>query len=338
LRRLVEARLPELARVNSWGPDTAKRLLQFAIQGKMIRGGLVLLGYEAHANRTSARSVLLAAAALEIVHSSLLIHDDIMDNDRIRRGARTVFAQYEEMGRRAKAADPSRFGLSMGICAGDVGYFLAWDTLARLPIDLTRRSALLALVARELAYVGLGQMQDVAFGSFPKVPTREEVVSLYLYKTARYTFSLPLMAGALLAGVEGREIDALASLGEKLGVIFQARDDILGMFGKEKETGKPVGVDIREGKKTLLYLELMRRARGAEKRALAALFGKNDLTSREIERVREAIETLGARAALNTLMERLEAEAMQIIAALPLAEKHRDILRSISARGLTRKS
>jgi geranylgeranyl diphosphate synthase type I len=200
LERLVESRNAELAHINAWGPDTAKRLLAFAVQGKMVRGGLALLGFEAHARRAAPRSVVLMAAALEIVHSSLLIHDDIMDNDRLRRGARTVFAQYEDMGRKSRAADSARFGLSMGICAGDVGYFVAWDVLARLPIDLTRKCSLMALVSRELAFVGLGQMQDVAFGSFPDAPARREVLALYLNKTARYTFSLPLMAGAMLAG------------------------------------------------------------------------------------------------------------------------------------------
>ena len=137
---------------------------------------------------------------MEIIHSSLLIHDDIMDNDRLRRGERTVFAQYEQLGRGRRAADAGRFGSAMGICAGDVGYFVAGDILAPLPLDPEVKGPLLSLVFRELAYVGLAQMQDIAFGAFDRTPARDEVIALYLYKTARYTFSLPLMAGALLGG------------------------------------------------------------------------------------------------------------------------------------------
>ena len=158
LRRLLEERRADFSRINAWGPDAGSRLRSFASRGKMVRGGLLLLGYEMHAGRAAPAAVARAAAALEIIHSSLLIHDDIMDNDRLRRGARTVFAQYEQMGRGRHAADPARFGLSMGICAGDVGYFVAWDILSRLPLDPATRAALLAMVSRELAYVGLAPL------------------------------------------------------------------------------------------------------------------------------------------------------------------------------------
>ena len=265
---MLDAHRGNFGRINAWGPDLGGRLLDFALRGKMVRGGLLLLGHEMHAaggGRAAPRPVLRAAAAMEIIHSSLLIHDDIMDNDRLRRGGRTIFAQYEQAGRRARAVDPAAFGRSMGICAGDVGYFLAWEILSGLAVDAERKVELLALVSRELSYVGLAQMQDVAFSAFPRIPSRDDVLALYIYKTARYTFALPLMAGALIAGAPAAERRRLCELGERLGVIFQVRDDELGIFGSEAETGKPVGSDIREGKKTLLYLELIRRrARGGE--------------------------------------------------------------------------
>ena len=108
LRRLLELRGAELAHINGWGPDMVGRFLAFCLKGKMIRGGLLVLGWEMHARRRGAgkprptpHDVLQAAAAIEILHSSLLIHDDIMDNDRLRRGDRTIFAQYEQAGKRA---------------------------------------------------------------------------------------------------------------------------------------------------------------------------------------------------------------------------------------------
>jgi len=336
LRLLLQARKADFTGVNPWGPDASARLEGFASRGKMVRGGLLLLGYEMFARRSAPLAVRRAAAAIEIIHSSLLIHDDIMDNDRLRRGGRTVFAQYERLGRDRRAADPAHFGLSMGVCAGDVGYFIAWDILSRLALDPALKASLLGLVSRELAYVGLAQMQDVAFGSFPRTPTRREVVALYLYKTARYTFSLPLAAGALLAGAGKPAARKLESLGERLGIIFQVRDDDLGMFGTEKETGKPVGSDIREGKKTLLYLELFRRARGAEKRRLETLFGKPDLRPAEAAHVREAIEKLGARDTLSGMLDGLAGEAERIIDSLPVSRHHAAVLRDISARSLRR--
>jgi geranylgeranyl diphosphate synthase type I len=340
LRRLLESRSAELGRINGWGPDMLARFVTFCMRGKMIRGGLLVLGWEMHARRASGpapREVLQAAAAIEILHSSLLIHDDIMDNDRLRRGERTIFAQYEQAGRRVRAADPAGFGRSMGTCAGDAGYFLACEALARLSIDPARKASLISLIARELTYVAVAQMQDLAFAASPRVPSREEVLALYLYKTARYTFSVPLMAGALMAGASPAVQRKLSELGERLGVIFQVRDDEMGIFGSEKQTGKPVGSDIREGKKTLLYLELLRRTSGKEKRALAGMFGRADLTPAQSRRIGEAIESRGARKTLQEVAEGLAAEARRIIGSLSIPEEHARILTEVCDGSLHRK-
>ena len=339
LRRLVEPRSAELGRINLWGPDMLARFVPFCLKGKMIRGGLLVLGWEMNASRRSPppREVLQAAAAIEVLHSSLLIHDDIMDNDRLRRGERTIFAQYEQAGRRARASDPASFGRSMGTCAGDAGYFLACEALARLSMDPHRKASLISLISRELTYVAVAQMQDLAFAASPRVPSREDVLALYLYKTARYTFSLPLMAGALMAGASAAVQRRLSDLGERLGVIFQVRDDEMGIFGSERQTGKPVGSDIREGKKTLLYLELLRRAKGKEKRALAGMLGKADLTPAQSRRISEAIESLGARKTLQDVAEGLAAEARRIIASLSIPEEHSRILSEICDGSLQRK-
>jgi geranylgeranyl diphosphate synthase type I len=349
--------LPDLSRVNTWAEDASDRILAFAAQGKMVRGGILILSYEMFANpdekRTAARggrskkgaapapkrtprSVVRAATALEVIHSALLIHDDIMDNDRLRRGFRTIFAQYESIGARCRAENPERYGRSMGICVGDVGFFLASDIISRLPLESERKTALQSLLARELAYVGLAQMQDVSFGAFSRTPPVSDVYTLYLYKTARYTFSLPLMAGAILAGKSGKLLTRLAELGEYLGVVFQARDDEIGVFGTERETGKPVGSDIREGKKTLLYLELLRRSRGAERRKLEGILGKSTLEPSDVALVRSAIERSGARRRLQEMMEELAARAGKLIDSLRVADRYRAILSEISALGIRR--
>jgi geranylgeranyl diphosphate synthase type I len=327
----------DLGRVNAWGPDAAKRLREFAAGGKMVRGGLLALAAEMQGAPLT-RPILAAAAAVEILHSSLLVHDDIMDNDRLRRGSPTLFAQYERLRRGAERMAAERFGRSLGICAGDVGFFIAWDILSRLPVAPGRRSTVLSLAARELAYVGVAQMQDVAFGAFPRMPAPADVLDLYLYKTARYTFSLPLAAGAILAGAGQKAVERLATLGAHLGVVFQIRDDDIGIFGSRALTGKPVGSDIREGKKTLLYLECLKRARGAEKKSLASLLGSSGLTSADVRTVREAAERLGARQRMTDLMQELAGEALRIVDTLDVAEKHRATLRQICAESARRRA
>ncbi len=334
ISRQADAAAASLAGVNSWGPDAVHRLAGFAAGGKMIRGGLVLLAAAMH-GRSRSRPALAAAAAMELLHSSLLVHDDIMDNDRLRRGAPTVFAQYERLARGESAGE---FGRSMGICAGDVGFFVAWDIFSGLAVEPARRQKVAGLVAREMCAVGAAQMQDVAFGAFPRLPGPDEVLDLYLHKTARYTFSLPLSCGAILAGAGEAAVRTLVRLGMYLGTVFQLRDDELGMFGSPARTGKPVGSDIREGKKTLLALEMLRRARGPEKARLSSLFGKKDLTPAEAASVREAAVRLGARERLQQIGADLAAEAERVIRTLQVPRRYRDVLLAVCAESLRRDS
>jgi geranylgeranyl diphosphate synthase type I len=334
ISRQADAVAGPLARAGTWGPDAVHRLTAFAAGGKMVRGGLLLLAASMH-GRPRSRAALAAAAAMELLHSSLLVHDDIMDNDRLRRGSATVFAQYEKLARGEQA---EAFGRSMGICAGDVGFFAAWDILSRLDVEPGRLARVLGLVAREMCAVGAAQMQDVALGTFRRLPGPDEVLDLYLHKTARYTFSLPLACGAILAGAGEAAVNRLVRLGMYLGTVFQIRDDELGLFGSPARTGKPAGSDIREGKKTLLALEMLRRARGPERARLASLFGKKDITTAELASVREAAVRLGARDRLQAIAADLAAEAERIIGSLDVARRHRDILLAVCAESLRRAS
>ncbi len=242
LRDFFAHKQMELAKVNAWGTDVIARYHAFALSGKMIRGCLTILGYEMFTNQSS-DEVVKAAAAMEIFQSALLIHDDIMDRDTIRRGDKTIFAQYQKIGEKKKMKDALHFGESMGMCTGDIGFFWAFSLLAQLAVEPTIKTNILSTVTTELTKVGVAQMQDVAFGHQKTMPNEEEILNLYRYKTARYTFSLPLMVGAIVAGQSDKTVKTLEKLGENLGIIFQLKDDQLDAQS-----------DLREGKKTLLQL------------------------------------------------------------------------------------
>ncbi|MBI2405117.1 polyprenyl synthetase family protein [Candidatus Gottesmanbacteria bacterium] len=233
LEKFLRKKQRELAYVNLWGSDVCTRMRSFALSGKMIRGCLTILGYEMFGKKTS-HEIIKAASAMEILQSSLLIHDDIMDRDTLRRGMDTIFTQYEKLGKQQNVPDSRHFGESMGICAGDIGFFFAFELLSDTP-------AILSLVVKELTKVGVAQMQDVSIGHERTEPSETALLNLYRYKTARYTFSLPLMVGATLAGQPKKIIKTLETVGEDLGIIFQLVDDTLDVEG-----------DLREGKKTLL--------------------------------------------------------------------------------------
>jgi geranylgeranyl diphosphate synthase type I len=342
LDRLLAARAGPLGRAGRHSAEAVRRLAAFAARGKMVRGELLVLGWRmfgGEEGRVGRPVVLRAAAALELLHSALLVHDDIMDGDRLRRGEPTVHARYEEEARRARAADPERAGIALGVSAGDLAIFVALDEIAALEVEPALGIALARRVGRELSLVGAGQLEDVALGADrQRWPSRSQVLAVYTYKTARYTFSLPLACGALLAGARPAQLARLERLGELLGTVFQVLDDDLGMFGSETETGKPVGADIREGKKTLLAREILRRAPGSERRRLAPLFGRRNLGRRDLQAVREAAERLGARQSVLDAAARMAKEAQRIAAGLRVAPEHRQVLREICAASVGRRA
>jgi geranylgeranyl diphosphate synthase type I len=323
LEELLRSRAAALGRVNPLGQELGERLRHFAERGKMLRGGLVCLasGLLDCGTRPAEPAVLAVAAAMELFQSGLLVHDDIMDRDATRRGQPTIHRQYSGEAELRGARDAGHLGQALGICAGDAAFFLGFEILASPPVPEQARAGLLALCARELSLVAAAQMQDVSWGGQPASgaaePAAEEILRLYTYKTARYTFSMPLAAGAMLAGCGPEALEALERLGECLGILFQLRDDLLDLFGEEGELGKPVGSDVREGKRTLLHARLLARAPEAIASRLRGIFGHPAAGGRELDFVRQQSEGLGVLAELRDLAAGYDAEARRLIEGLP---------------------
>ncbi len=325
----------ELERIGRWGTDVSDRLLEFTNSGKMIRGSLVLLGADLF-GRPRDGEELKVAAAVELMQSSLLVHDDIMDRDEMRRGMASVYSQYSRLGRSQDLPDPSHFGESMGICAGDVAIFTAFELLGEL--DVPAMPSIISLCSKEMTYVGVAQMQDVFLGQSEAAVDEGDVYLLYLYKTGRYTFSLPLMLGSLLAGAPDRTVDAMARLGERLGVVFQMKDDEIGLFGESDEIGKPCGTDIKEGKKTLFHLHLMRSASDEQRARLQTILGNRLIGKDEVDYVRSLIVDLGVRDRLAAEMVRLADEAHGIADGLDgVAREQLTLIHDLIEYNLTRK-
>lgn len=336
LDAFLRSRRSVMARVRPWGPDVLRRLSAFTRKGKLIRGGLVILGFEM-AGRRLTRSAVRAGTALELMQSALLIHDDIMDRDALRRGAPSLHRQYALWAEKRGLSEADHFGVSMGICAGEVAIFLAFEGLAGLEAPAARAAEVQRLFSSEFGLVGLGQMRDIQAGSSEEALTAEGILDLYRYKTARYSFSLPLSVGWVLAGGPKRVRVSLEALGECLGLIFQLKDDELGLFGDERTLGKPVGSDIRQRKKTLLLLRLQERADEAGRALLGEVLGRPDVSEEDLERVREMARRSGAVSSLARTMSRLEKEARRIIAGLPVAARHREVLETLLDFSLARR-
>jgi geranylgeranyl diphosphate synthase type I len=319
LGRFLDEKRADLARVNVLGPDAAERLIEFSLRGKMIRGCLVHLGWSlAHPAGPGALdgSVTTVGAAMELFQSGLLVHDDIMDRDPVRRGQPSIFQQYQTLAAREGRADPAHVGGALGICAGDVAYFMAFELIAGAGAEARILCRILDLCARELSAVGIAQMQDVAWSASLEPVDVDKILSMYTYKTGRYSFSLPLLAGAMVANAPQEMLETLAAFGENIGTLFQVRDDELGLFGDEQELGKPVGSDIREGKKTVLFSLLMSTAGAADRRRLDGIFGNSDASSADIDYVRGLASSEQVQGPLRAIAARLTENALSALRAI----------------------
>jgi geranylgeranyl diphosphate synthase type I len=337
LDEFLSAKRRDLSGLRPWGGDVVRRLAEFTRKGKMLRGGLVSLGCEMAGGRISSAAVR-AGTAFELIQSGLLIHDDIMDRDARRRGAPSIHEQYKLLAECPETPGAAHFGTSMAICAGEISIFLAFEALAGLPGHGKNTAAVQKLFAAEFGLVGLGQMRDIQAGTSTRPLGERAILDIYRYKTARYSFSLPLAAGWMLAGGRGSVLPKLQRLGEDLGLVFQIKDDELGLFGSEKTLGKPVGSDIRQGKKTLFHLHLLDRASGPDLDRLSAVIGRPDASKQDILFVRGLALRLGVREDVRRVMERFGRRASEAIRGLPIAGAHRAILQDLLGYSLTRRS
>lgn len=326
------ARKKQYAFVNPWGEDTATKLSAFATQGKVIRGGLVLFSVDMFGSEVS-KDALLSAAAIEMIHSSLLIHDDIMDNDEMRRGNPSIYKQFETKAASIGSENAKHVGISLAICAGDLGYFVAWELLNT--IEHTNQRKINQKISHEISLVGIAQMQDVT--TYDGKPLNEQqILHMYQFKTGRYSFSLPLAVGGLLSDQPEKVIDKLERLGEIVGILFQIADDNLGLYGSPKQTGKLIGSDIKEDKQTLYRALLYSNASTEDIGKLTAIFGNQNITSNDITYVHSLVQKYKIDAYIEDLCATYTKESEDIIYTLPIKDDFKKTLLELVTFIITR--
>lgn len=273
---------------SDWSEDICQRLKTFIHNGKLGRGSIFLFTYEMFGGTLNASSYTIAAI-LELFHASFLIHDDIMDNDTKRRGKDAIFYQYQQLFKEKKIVDAEHAGRSVGIGIGDIGFFLAYDILFSVSLSSQIVYQLAQLLSTEFLFVGLGQIQDIINSQKNEI-SEEEIIKVYKYKTAGYTFSLPFMLAGMMTKKQKKELTLLKKIGEWLGIIFQLKDDQLGLFGTEEKIGKPIGSDIRENKKTLYYLYIFTLSSEDDIKKALHIFGNKHISTDDILYIQSLIK------------------------------------------------
>ena len=263
-------------------------LFDFTSQGKRVRAFLVYLGYKT-AGGDDLQKILPIALAFEVIHSFLLIHDDIIDKSITRRGKLTIHKRYEKLAN-------AHYGQSQAIIIGDIACLEAIK-LINLS-DFTSKVKVLCLdklisVILETAY-GEGLDAENAQALKREKVTIGDIWQVTDLKTARYSFVGPLTIGAMLAGTSKKQIQNLSKFGLLVGCAFQLQDDILGIFGNEKLMGKSTLSDLREGKNSLLIFKTLELANMRQKQNFLKLWGKKDASIADLQKVKKIIMDTGA--------------------------------------------
>ncbi len=262
--------------------------------GKRLRPIAVILGFKAVPGFEKVKgNIFRASLSVELIHNSTLIHDDIMDRDELRRGGKTTHAFFRDYFKLMNAEDAGHMGVSMGIIGGDILLALGILALTTSGFESEKVCKAIEILMDTYRKIGDGQIMDM---TFPYVDVEEIDMGLYIdmitLKSA-ILYEASFWIGALLAGASEEQINVLRSYAVDIARAFQIQDDILGMFGDEKETGKPVGNDLREGKRTILVVELLNRCNEEERERVLKILGNKNALDEDIEYVRQLMLKYG---------------------------------------------
>lgn len=287
--------------------------------------------------------VVAAAAALEIFQAAALVHDDIIDNSDTRRGSASAHRRLEaEHRERGWVGDAAAHGRSAAILLGDL--LVAWsddlfeDGLARATPAAARAAR--AAYARMRRDVTVGQYLDIVAESAHGETAPDEQLALALhvasFKSARYSVQQPLLIGASLAEASAAQDEALRAFGHPVGMAFQLRDDLLGVFGDSTLTGKPAGDDLREGKRTALIAMASAALPSHARRTLDELLGDPDLDDEQIRMLQATIRDTGAPERIEELIAGFMRDADRALSGAPLGNHAVGALRDLARRAAVR--
>jgi geranylgeranyl diphosphate synthase type I len=289
-------------------------------------------------------AIVLAASALEVFHAAALVHDDIMDKSDTRRGAPAAHKRFESLHRESGwRGDAAGYGNSAALLLGDL--LLGWsdelfDHGTGLLASADSGRAGRAEFNRMRTEVTAGQYLDIleenAWASYPESSALARAHRVIVYKSAKYTIEAPLAIGAAL-GASLAQLAALREFGLPLGVAYQLRDDLLGVFGDPSVTGKPAGDDLREGKRTVLIALARTKLAASPRQLLDELIGDDSLDAQQIDMVRTAIVDCGAVDEVERIIDHNVSLAQTAIRDAPITQSARTQLLEL-ADAATRRS
>ena len=269
--------------------ELVERMLAHAAEhnlrpAKRIRGAFVYYGYLL--GKPVDENIWDAAMSVELVHTALLMHDDMMDQDAVRRGKPTTQKYFEN--------GDEHYGESMAVDLGDGVLELGHELLLNSKYNPALVVKASQKLMRGIANTAWGQAYDISVEKIIDQCEEDDVITIHKAKTAIYTYENPLFIGAILAGLEGKVFQILSDYSMDGGVAFQLQDDILGVYGDPEKTGKSANSDLLQGKVTLLILKTLKDGTAEQVANLKKIWGKRSVSESDIEKAKQAIIDSGS--------------------------------------------
>lgn len=296
----------------------------YASGGKRLRPYIIMMSYQAYGG-SKLDHILPVASSSELIHQAMLIHDDIIDRDTVRYGVKNITGQYDQA-YKDFLSDPGErrhFAESSALLAGDLLISEAHTQIAFSDLGPEHIVAAQRILSTAVFHVAGGELIDTEASFRPAGSV--DPLTIAMQKTASYSFISPLIMGATLAGADQRQIDLLTKLGNTIGIAFQLRDDIIGVFGNEKITGKSADNDLREGKRTLLVNDYYLRADDDQKHEFETFFGNQEATAADLQSLRALLEQTGTRSAVESLIKSYQSETTNQLALLDISDEARAV-------------
>jgi len=327
LRRYLRDRRARTAYIGGDYDTLVAALEDFVLNGgKRLRPAFAYWGWRAVANGEPDPDVLLLFSALELLHACALVHDDVIDDSSTRRGKPTAHVRFAALHRERRwRGSAERFGTSAAILLGDLA--LAWADDIVFEVSFGSKRSRAPDAQRRIQGVWGEIRTEVLGGQYLDIVAEasaaesvESAMNVDTFKTACYTVARPLQLGAAAAADRPDVQDLFGRFGTDLGVAFQLRDDVLGVFGDPTVTGKPSGDDLRSGKRTVLLAEAVQLARRSDPSAANLLRSSigAPLTDAQVHRLRDVIVSVGALAAAERRIAELTDRALATLAAAPI--------------------
>ena len=290
--------------------ENLKLLKNLNSDGKLIRGFLIAFGYKML--KEDIKYSYNLSLAYELFQTSILIHDDIIDNDNLRRGKDTIhFANFKKY-KSLNEPDAKKASESIAICMGDYGYFKVNELIIKHYQNDPNFAKIFNYYNDIVLKTIEGELIDVVLafeGKYKEIKDLDEnIMLIYKLKTSFYTIIGPFSLGLILGGIDDEKLEDIKKFGEKVGIAFQIQDDILGIYS---DMGKVIGSDIKEFKQTILYSYTMKNSKFKDE--LLKYYGKENITELEINETRRIFKECGAYDYANNMMNQYYDESIEII-------------------------